>query len=304
MAGEDGASGGDGAGAPAQQQLQLVPESVLKKRHDLDAMKAKREAAKPRANKKVFDNRRRPVRVIKPEKFLARATQRRNHEIRYKRVNKKGMQKRASNKKEKRTKVVAKVGDEEVEDGGAAATTMALDAEDKKEVTYASNSVGADIVFAVRVRDRAGMPPNVKKALSRMRLRHENEGVFLKYDESTRKMLHLVEPWVSYGVVSKSTISDLINRRGHGRVDGKRTPLSDNMMIENALGESGIICVEDLVHEIHSASDGFPTASSFLWPFRLTGIHSKFQKLKLDKKNGGNYGDCGEEMDGLIRQML
>eukprot|EP00566_Odontella_aurita_P019952 CAMPEP_0113597976 /NCGR_PEP_ID=MMETSP0015_2-20120614/41312_1 /TAXON_ID=2838 /ORGANISM="Odontella" /LENGTH=294 /DNA_ID=CAMNT_0000505905 /DNA_START=44 /DNA_END=928 /DNA_ORIENTATION=- /assembly_acc=CAM_ASM_000160 len=294
MPNEDG-SGGE----KPQQELQLVPESVLKKKHDLDEMKAKREAQAPRGNKKVFDNRRRPVRVIKPERFLARAAQRRNHEIRYNRVNKKGMQKRASNRREERIKTVAKVADEEVDDAGTA-----LGDEDKKEVKYASNSVGASVVFAVRARNRAGMPSNVKKVLSRLRLRHENEGVFLKYNESTRKMLHLVEPWVSYGFVSKSTITDLINRRGHGRVEGKRVPLSDNMIIEKELGESGIICVEDVAHEIYSASEGFAVASSFLWPFRLTGIHSKFQKLKLNKKEGGDYGDCGEEMDGLIRQML
>uniref|UniRef100_A0A7R9VMN8 Large ribosomal subunit protein uL30-like ferredoxin-like fold domain-containing protein n=1 Tax=Pseudictyota dubia TaxID=2749911 RepID=A0A7R9VMN8_9STRA len=268
-------------------------------------MKAKREAAKPRGNRKVFDNRRRPVRVIKPEKFLARSTQRRNHDIRYKRVNRKGMQKRASNRREERTKTVAKVGEDEAEySGRGGARTADLEDKDKKEVTYASNSVGASVVFAVRVRNVAGVPSNVKKALARLRLRHENEGVFLKYDESTRKMLHLVEPWVSYGVVSKSTTTDLINRRGHGRIEGKRVPLSDNTIIEKALGDSGIICVEDLVHEIQSASESFRTASSFLWPFRLTGIHSKFQKQKLNKKDGGDYGDCGEEMDDLIRQML
>ena len=100
-------------------------------------------------------------------------------------------------------------------------------------------------------------------------------------------------------------VSDLINRRGHGRVEGKRIPISHNTVIERALGEkTGIICVEDLVHEIVSVSPSFQAANSFLWPFLLTAPRTKFQKDKLNFKDGGDYGDRGEEMDDLIRKML
>ena len=54
------------------------------------------------------------------------------------------------------------------------------------------------------------------------------QGVFCSYDESTRKKLQLLEPWVTYGIPSKMIIADLIRRRGHGWVDGKRIPLKDN----------------------------------------------------------------------------
>mmetsp|Transcript_4655 Transcript_4655/g.9034 ORF Transcript_4655/g.9034 Transcript_4655/m.9034 type:complete len:297 (-) Transcript_4655:823-1713(-) len=285
--------------------LPLVPEAVLKKRHDMDEMKAHRAAqaiANPRGNRKVFSSKTKMVKVIKPEKFVSRGRSRRNHEIRYNRVMKKGMQKRASNHKIVKSKEVPAVADN-TEDRSVAA---ALE-EETKVVKVAANSVGSDVVFAVRIRDGAGMSRKVRKALSNMRLRSVNEGVFLRYDESTRKMLHLVEPFVAYGIPSKSLVTDLIRQRGHGKIDGKRVPLTDNTIIEKALGdETGIICVEDLVHEVYSVGDGFGAASAFLWPFRLTASRSKFQKEKLDQKDGGRdeYGDRGEEIEDYVRNML
>ena len=285
--------------------LPLVPESVLKKRHDMDEMKAHRAAqaiANPRGNRKVFSPKTKVVKVIKPEKFVSRGRSRRNHEIRYNRVMKKGMQKRASNKKVVKTKEVPLVADN-TEDKDIAA---ALE-EKTKAVEVAANSVGADVVFAIRIRDGGGMSRKVRKALSNLRLRSVNEGVFLRYNDSTRKMLHLVDPFVAYGIPSKSLVTDLIRQRGHGKIEGKRVPLTDNTIIEKALGdETGIICVEDLVHEIYSVGDAFGAASSFLWPFRLTAPRSKFQKEKLNQKDGGRneYGDRGEEMEDFVRSML
>mmetsp|Transcript_24971 Transcript_24971/g.28886 ORF Transcript_24971/g.28886 Transcript_24971/m.28886 type:complete len:128 (-) Transcript_24971:35-418(-) len=122
-----------------------------------------------------------------------------------------------------------------------------------------------------------------------------------------KKQLHLIEPWITYGVPSKAIISDLIHRRGHGKIDGKRIPLSDNTIIEKALGEKtdgAVICVEDMVEEICNIGDNFSKVNSFLYSFQLASVRSKFQKDKLNFKDGGDYGDRGEEMDDLIRQML
>ena len=97
----------------------------------------------------------------------------------------------------------------------------------------------------------------------------------------------------------------MVSRRGHGKIDQKRAPLSDNTIIEKSLGdETGIICVEDLVHEIFNVGKDFGKANAFLWPFRLSAPKSKFQKQKLNYQDGGDYGDRGEEMDDLVRQML
>lgn len=119
--------------------------------------------------------------------------------------------------------------------------------------------------------------------------------------------MHLIEPWVTYGVPSKNIVNDLIRRRGHGKIDGKRVPLSDNTIVENALGDDtdgAVICVDDMVHELYTVGDEFKKVNGFLWTFQLSSPKSKFQKQKLNYKDGGDYGDRGEEIDELIRQML
>lgn len=280
--------------------LQLVPETILKRKHDMDDMKAHRAAQQiinPRGNRKIFNQKTKVIKVHKPETILAMARSKRNHSIRYNRVLKKGMQKRASKNKLVKTKIV-------VPDG-------LVDAEEEKElqreVSFVSNSVGSKMVFVIRIREPNGMPKKIKKILNGMKLKSANEGVFLRYDETTKKQLHLIEPWVTYGAPSKSMVNDLIRRRGHGKLDGKRIPLSDNTIVEKALGENtegAVICVDDMVHELYSVGSEFKKVNNFLWAFHLQAPRSKFQKEKLNFKDGGDYGDRGEEIDELIRQML
>ena len=273
--------------------LPLVPDTILKKPHDLDELRRKRAAAliekpghKKKGGKKEFY-------VKKLESLISQSKSRRHGKIRYDRVLKKGMQTRASNKKQLETKEL----EVEAEDDDEEPTV--------KTVTYQSNSVGAPLVFVIRVRDHHGACPMVKRALSRIRLRNVNEGVFLRYDASHRKLLQLVEPWVVYGPPLNGVVEDLVERRGFGTVAGKRVALSDNTIIEQALGDDcGVICVEDLVHELCEVGDGFTKVSQFLWPFRLSHTTTHFERETLKFTLGKDYGDKGERINDFIKQML
>jgi large subunit ribosomal protein L7e len=320
--------------------LQLVPETLLKKRHDLDALQAKRAAeaiTNPRISRKRISDKSKKIKIVKAETILIQSRHRKNARTRFNRVSKKGMQTRASDKSVVKTKVWDSVKEEEVDEkeleklqekkeqhNDEAAADDDSDEEEgvdeaKKndqlhKIPYKANSIGATTVFAVLIRPTIHTTPKpVKKTLSTLRLRRMHEGVFLPYTDATRKMLHLVEPYVLYGMPSTETISDLVRRRGFCRVDGKRVPLADNNVIERELGDVGLICVEDLVQVLSSASldamegekDGtFGKVTKFLWPFRLTSRKSKFQSKMLDLKDGKLYGDQGEAMNGYIREML
>jgi large subunit ribosomal protein L7e len=317
--------------------LHLVPETLLKRRHDLDALRAQRAASsltRSISRKRVSDKSK-VVRIIKPETIITRARSKRNGTARFNRVSKKGMMKRASNAIVVGRRVWDGVKDEEVAEevtrtGG---NGNAMDDEEDKdnegggdarkeraslhEIPYKANSVGSSVVFAILVRPIAHATPKpARRTLASLRLRRVNEGVFLRYDARTRKMLHLVEDHVLYGPPSVETVSDLVRRRGHCNVEGKRVPLADNNVVERELGESlGLICVDDLVQVLTSATGDeeeewggegtvFGKVAKFLWPFRLTSRKSKFQRRTLDLKEGKLYGDRGEAINGYIREML
>jgi len=274
--------------------LALVPETVLKKRHDLDDLRRKKAARGDDLKKTI----RKGTYVRKPATFLGKAKQRRHEQIRYRRVKKKGMQKRASKKTEIKTKEIAIVGNDS-------------DSEDENEektqvIKYTANSVGCPYVFAIRIREDAGHPPRcVLNILLQMRLKDANTGIFLRYTETTKRHLHLVEPWVVYGKPSNGLVGDLMERKSFGTVRGEKVPLSDNTIIENALGnEHGMICMEDLVHELTSVGKSFDAVATFLRPFPLSATRSRFEKKLLSVKQGKDYGDRGDEIDEFIKQML
>merc|ERR1719482_320188 len=126
------------------------------------------------------------------------------------------------------------------------------------------------VVFVIRIRGILGLAPKTRKILQLMRLRQIHNGVFLRMNKATLHMLRLVEPYVAYGYPNVKAVRQLIYKRGFGKVNKQRIPLTNNNIIEKVLGNKGIICVEDLIHEIITCGPEFKVANNFLFPFRLT----------------------------------
>ena len=53
------------------------------------------------------------------------------------------------------------------------------------------------------------------------------------------------------------SVRELIYKRGYGKVNKQRIPLTNNGVIEETLGKYDILSVEDLVHEIFTAGPNF-----------------------------------------------
>lgn len=167
----------------------------------------------------------------------------------------------------------------------------------------------AKVAFVIRIRGINAMPPKEKKILRLLRLRQIQNGVFVKLNYATIRMLQRVEPYITYGYPNLKSVKELIYKRGFGKVGHKgawtRTPLSDNRVIEQALGRFNIICMEDLIHEIFTCGEHFKEANNFLWPFQLSsprGGYSKKTKL-IHFTEGGDAGNREHLMNKLIRRM-
>jgi large subunit ribosomal protein L7e len=117
-------------------------------------------------------------------------------------------------------------------------------------------------------------------------------------------MLTIINPYIAYGYPNLKTVRELVYKRGYGKINGQRLPLSDNQIIEENLGKYGIVCVEDLIHEIYTVGPNFKQASNFLWPFKLSNPTGGFHSRKFNHFiEGGDTGNREENINSLVRQM-
>ena len=69
------------------------------------------------------------------------------------------------------------------------------------------------------------------------------------------------------------------------------------------LGKHGIICVEDLIHEIYTVGPAFKQATNFLWPFKLSSANGGLSKKRCHYVEGGQAGNREDKINQLIRRM-
>ncbi|RHN77486.1 putative ribosomal protein L7 [Medicago truncatula] len=161
----------------------------------------------------------------------------------------------------------------------------------------------AKLLFIIRIRGINAMDPKSRKILQLLRLRQIFNGVFLKVNKATVNMLHRVEPYVTYGYPNLKSVRELIYKRGYGKVDRQRIALTDNSIIEQVLGKHGIICIEDLIHEILTVGPHFREANNFLWPFKLKAPLGGMKKKRNHYVEGGDAGNREDYINELIRRM-
>jgi len=160
------------------------------------------------------------------------------------------------------------------------------------------------LVFVVRIKGINKIDPKKRKTLQLLRLLQINNGVFIRLTKATTQMLKIVEPFVAYGYPNQKSVRELIYKRGYGKVDKQRLPHTDNEIIEENLGKYGMICMEDLIHEIYTVGPNFKQASNFLWPFKLNSPTGGFHKRKFKHFiEGGDLGNREEKINELIKQM-
>ncbi|CAF3811317.1 unnamed protein product [Rotaria magnacalcarata] len=159
------------------------------------------------------------------------------------------------------------------------------------------------LAFVMRIRGIRGVHPRVKQVLRLFRLRQINNGVFVKLNKATIQMLRIAEPYIAWGYPNLKSVRELIYKRGFGKVNKQRIPLSDNSVIERNLGKQNIICMEDLVHEIFTVGDSFKKASNFLWPFKLNNPKGGWRKKANHFADGGDFGNREQYINRLLPKV-
>merc|ERR1712173_279220 len=91
------------------------------------------------------------------------------------------------------------------------------------------------LAFVMRIRGINQVAPKVKKVLQLLRLRQINNGVFIKLNKATINMLRICEPYITWGVPNSKSVRELIYKRGFLKVDGNRTAITSNDLVEGSL---------------------------------------------------------------------
>ena len=143
------------------------------------------------------------------------------------------------------------------------------------------------------------IPNKAKKLLTVLKLTQVNTGVFIKANESTFELLSYIAPYIIIGQPSLNSIRKLFQKRAcilsselDDENESKIIKLDNNQLVEDKFGDDlGLICIEDIIHELTSLSDNFTTITSWLLPFKLNppvngwGPQAKLAKLIYKSEN-------------------
>jgi large subunit ribosomal protein L7e len=144
----------------------------------------------------------------------------------------------------------------------------------------------------------------VLRILRILRLRQIHNGVFVRVNKASANLLRRVEPYITFGYPSRETIRKLVLKRGYGKVNKQRIPLSSNEIISESLGKQNINNVEDLINEIHTVGENFKEANNFIWPFKLRAPRGGFAAKRHPFQRRGDWGNREDFINQLVARML
>jgi len=162
----------------------------------------------------------------------------------------------------------------------------------------------AKVAVVIRIRGIIGLHPKPRKILQLLRLKQINNAVFVKLNKATINMLRLVEPYVTYGYPNLKSVKELVYKRGFAKINRQRIAITDNHQIQQNLGKQGLVCLEDIVHEIYTVGPHFKEASNFLWPFKLNPPKGGWDYVKTHFNEGGDAGNREDTINQLLRRMV
>uniref|UniRef100_A0A2K5YIT2 60S ribosomal protein L7 n=1 Tax=Mandrillus leucophaeus TaxID=9568 RepID=A0A2K5YIT2_MANLE len=150
------------------------------------------------------------------------------------------------------------------------------------------------LAFVIRIRGINGVSPKL------LRFRQIFIGTFVKLNKASINMMRIVESYVAWGYPNLKSVNELIYKRDYGKINKKRIGLTDNALIARSLG---IICREDLIHEIYTVAKRFKETNNFLWPFKLSSPRGGMKKKTTHFVEGGDAGNREDQINRIIRRM-
>mmetsp|Transcript_63396 Transcript_63396/g.163118 ORF Transcript_63396/g.163118 Transcript_63396/m.163118 type:complete len:260 (+) Transcript_63396:86-865(+) len=159
------------------------------------------------------------------------------------------------------------------------------------------------VIVAVR-NGRLGGSREVKDTLRSLALTERHTLVFLPITEEITAKLHTCKPFLFWGRPTFKTVFNVIHKKALFRdpeTPKEKKPLSDNVLIEKHLGDTGVLCTEDLAHVLYTRAQSFSEVNSRLWPVPL-GDAKKTSGMVHEKKF--TFGDLQAAVNLKISKLI
>uniref|UniRef100_A0A182RFP2 60S ribosomal protein L7 n=1 Tax=Anopheles funestus TaxID=62324 RepID=A0A182RFP2_ANOFN len=180
----------------------------------------------------------------------------------------------------------------------------------KNEAIYKENQ----LVLVFRHRGIKFLPnKDVLKTLVRLGLQFQRSATLHRLTPEVFAQLKVVEPYVIWGYPNISVVQELLFKyvrlrcNETGTESKKPVPLTSNKQVEDMFGSLGMLCVDDLVHEIMTVGPHFDAIREQLRSFLLKnpagGWKNPKQKGKL-RSIGGEAGFRGTDINLFFQRVL
>ena len=178
--------------------------------------------------------------------------------------------------------------------------------ERRSSATVTKPLVKDTVGLIVRIHAGRHSSEEIKAQLRGLQLNRKYDAVFANLNEETIRSLKPIDAYCAYGYVSEKSVIELVHRRAHTSVSGSRMPLTDNITVEKLLGDKGILCLNDLSHEIYTVGTNFDPALQVLSTFKLAAPVGHYEKviLKQNDKVEERGGFLGDAMDEFLAKIL
>jgi large subunit ribosomal protein L30 len=149
----------------------------------------------------------------------------------------------------------------------------------------------------VKVRGTISAQREARETLELLKLTHTNHGVLIVNNPSMLGMLKRVQSYVTWGEISKETITELLAKRG--RLAG------DKKLTEEYTKTVGCKSLSDLAGAIAECKLSYAKLPGIQPVFKLHPPRKGFKgTTKKNFRAGGEAGYRGEAINDLVKRMM
>ncbi|VDD82098.1 unnamed protein product [Mesocestoides corti] len=162
-------------------------------------------------------------------------------------------------------------------------------------------AVNERLGIIIRIHGDTGLSLEATQVLRLLRLTGFNQAVFVKVSQAMLQLLTVVQPYIVWGYADLATVRNLIFKRGKTQVGSKIRSI-DNAIVEEKLGSLGILCIEDIIHELITLGPHLREVLGFLCPFKVMpptgGWRSNLKKCQHP------FNHLAGNRDDMISQLI